>query len=115
MEACPGLCQRLEKIGRGNQSLFDAESLESLSGIAHWDADPKDAAVGIEDEDERAPPVEVGVDEEVGHFMFGKDPFFQAGLGELGDTVSSLSCLAAYQSGISSRPSDSFTLSVGAR
>ena len=58
---------------------------------------------------------EVGVDEEVGHFMFGKDPFFQAGLGELGDTVSSLSCLAAYQSGISSLPSDSFTLSVGAR
>ena len=57
---------------------------------------------------------EVGVDLDVGHCMLGKDPFFQAGLGELGEAVSSLSCLAAYQSGISSRPSDSFTRSVGA-
>jgi hypothetical protein len=57
---------------------------------------------------------EHGVDFEVGFGRLGKEPFFQAVLCPHKVAVFTLFGLAMYQSGMSSLPRDSFTLSTGA-
>ena len=44
----PGLCHRRENIGRGIQSLTEAESTESLASIDQAEAAPREATVVAE-------------------------------------------------------------------